>query len=392
LWALAWCVGIALGCGGGEAADGDDGDSGAAGSGFEGPEYELTGTWEFGSAGFAIRFEGDRAQLLSFGGKLVSGRQHFDVGDDYLRAIERIDNSTWMAEIARFDRVASPGEGSTYLHIVGVSYVPTMLRQSSLFLSLEIDNGLGTRLTKGSRTELEYGGACESRFQNLQDQTLYVCTDMADSDCASLPGTPKFWVNTTCRQLGYSYEYESGSFQFDSGNNGKPGAHGMWGDGSGGSGQGFEDGSGSTPPSDAVPVREGTDMPGAAGSGASTGGSGGSSNGCLVGSWKTPSCAGAKQITLSFNGSATTGSGSFRNPECNGQCDDIVFPYTYSVSGTMLTLDYAATAPNVACPGLGIASQPVKPPSAPDVMSFTCNGNTLTTTTSRGMATYQRAN
>ena len=35
----------------------------------------------------------------------MTGRQHFDVGDEYIRNIARIDGSTWRAEIVRFERV-----------------------------------------------------------------------------------------------------------------------------------------------------------------------------------------------------------------------------------------------------------------------------------------------
>ncbi len=78
----------------------------------------------------------------------------------------------------------------------------------------------------------------------LGGDTLYLChDDVSDENCIS-PGEKRFLANATCRQLGYSYEYKSAQFRHDEGNNWIPGEHGQWGDATGGSGEGFSDGSG----------------------------------------------------------------------------------------------------------------------------------------------------
>ena len=96
-------------------------------------------------------------------------------------------------------------------------------------------------------------------------------------------------------------------------------------------------------------------------------------------------CAGnpSKTATLSFTSS---GSGQFTNPECNGLCTDITFGYTYTVSGSSVTLHYVSSKP-VSCSGN--TSTPAKP-TTDDTFAFTCSGNSLTTMTSRGSASYTR--
>jgi hypothetical protein len=113
---------------------------------------------------------------------------------------------------------------------------------------------------------------------------------------------------------------------------------------------------------------------------------------CLSGTWKQypNSCkSGGSSITLSFNGSTTTGRGAFTNPECTGQCDPIIFKYTYSVKGKTVTFDYDKTADRVTCSALGTTITPT-PPQAPDVMDFSCSGGVLSTMTSLGNVDYKR--
>jgi alpha-tubulin suppressor-like RCC1 family protein len=115
----------------------------------------------------------------------------------------------------------------------------------------------------------------------------------------------------------------------------------------------------------------------------SDGGTGGINNSCLVGTWATPSCGGAKQQTLSFD---SFGSGKFINPDCSNICTPLGFPYIYTVGGSSLTLTYG-TPDYVDCGASGAGT-----PSTPsaDTMTFTCSVSQLTTTTALGSVTYTK--
>jgi hypothetical protein len=101
---------LPLGQSGGSAGD-EDADTS--------PDVAIEGTWGNGIPGtgtnMAFRVEGDEARLMAFG-RDVTGRQYFDVGDVYLRNIRRTSASGWAAELARFNRVASPGTTDTTLY------------------------------------------------------------------------------------------------------------------------------------------------------------------------------------------------------------------------------------------------------------------------------------
>jgi hypothetical protein len=104
---------------------------------------------------------------------------------------------------------------------------------------------------------------------------------------------------------------------------------------------------------------------------------------CLTGIWETSVCKGAQHQTLSFD---NDGKGSFTNPDCNNICSDLIFPYTYSVTGSSVTLNYTQPEP-VSCSGYSTQTPP-KPKD--DVFEFICSGNQLTTTTSLGTVIHTR--
>lgn len=261
------------GCPGG--GSGGDGSAGSAGDGPE-EQRELSGVWKDTSS-MIIAFEGTGARLVSFGTQRVTGRQHFDVGGEYLRNIQRIDGHTFSAEIASFTREEASADIYDFLHIVGVSYVSATITVSPAFISIDSADGTSTTLLSSGSAPDAYvhGGACETKFQNLQGATLYDCDDSGTEDSCSSPGELQFWENTTCRQLGYQYQYESASFQYDEDNNGLPGAHGAWGDHTGGSGGGWTDGSGGSAVGGVVVPSGGTGGAGGTGGMSGTGGAGG---------------------------------------------------------------------------------------------------------------------
>ena len=106
------------------------------------------------------------------------------------------------------------------------------------------------------------------------------------------------------------------------------------------------------------------------------------SGACYVGRWSTPNCGGRKTETLQFS---ADGSGYLALPDCNGICQDLRFPFNYTVNGSTITLRYT-TPPPVSCTGYG-TQRPDTPKN--DVLTFTCSGSKLTTT-SAGSKTYSR--
>jgi len=122
---------------------------------------------------------------------------------------------------------------------------------------------------------------------------------------------------------------------------------------------------------------------GAAGS-AGSAGSGGAAAPCLQGKWSSPTCGGARAVTLSFE---SNGHGEFTNPDCTGRCQSLVFPYSYTVAGKSVTLHYGV--PNdFTCEGVSGPRHPDQPKD--DSMTFTCEGDALETETSLGKAPYTR--
>jgi hypothetical protein len=237
---------------------------------------ELTGVWK--STELTIALEADGARLVAFQ-RPVTGRQHFDVGQLWLKDLQRTSPCSFQGKIASFETAAPRPTASSTLHIVGVSYEPvTVTRSVTGLLDVET-NGHSTLFssTDHDPTAYEYGGACESKVTNIQGNTLYYCDDSgAARNCgASAAGETKFWENTTCSQLGYGYQRdEPAQFQHDSSHNGLPGEHGQWGDKTGGSHAGFADGSGGSALGP-VPGSTGAGTGGAGGGVAAAGAGGG---------------------------------------------------------------------------------------------------------------------
>lgn len=106
------------------------------------------------------------------------------------------------------------------------------------------------------------------------------------------------------------------------------------------------------------------------------------SGACYVGKWRTPNCGGTKTETLQLN---SDGTGYLALPDCYNICEDLLFPFNYTVNGNTITLNYT-DPPAIYCIGFGY-EKPPKPNN--DTFSFTCSGNTLTTT-SNGSKTYTK--
>jgi hypothetical protein len=217
-------------------------------------EYATDGSWTTTGLGkLEIRFEGSEAILVSFGSSPVTGRQHFDVGQPFMRNVTRIRENRFAAEVVHFDTATTDAWGT---HIVGASYVDSLFVVGATSITMHDEESAFRMLRKepAPSADLVHGGACEYRYANISGDVLTKCNDSwVEEQCAaspkgSIPNGPKtetrFWTNTTCRQLGYGHQTTPGEFQYSEGNNALPGAHGEWGDQTGGSGAGWGDGSG----------------------------------------------------------------------------------------------------------------------------------------------------
>jgi hypothetical protein len=114
------------------------------------------------------------------------------------------------------------------------------------------------------------------------------------------------------------------------------------------------------------------------------GGGGGSGVDCIVGTWYDDACGNPTGNVWTFN---SNGSGSFSQPDCNGICSNLIFNFTYTISGSTCSINYAAQQPLVYCDGF----EPSSPPS-PNNESFTfeCNETSLTVTSGTGTNVFTR--
>lgn len=101
---------------------------------------------------------------------------------------------------------------------------------------------------------------------------------------------------------------------------------------------------------------------------------------CYVGRWTTPNCM--KTETLQLNGDGT---GYLALPDCANICQDLRYPFNYTVDRNQITLRYTKP-PTINCSGYG-TQQPDTPRN--DTFTFTCSGGKLTTS-ANGSKTYSR--
>ncbi len=103
--------------------------------------------------------------------------------------------------------------------------------------------GLFFAITLGACVEKT--GTCESTYENWQGYTLYTCEENVEEYLCEGSGD-HMWEGSSCNDLGYShYNPDNENWQYNSGNNGIPGDHGAWGDGTGTGGSGGGGGTGS---------------------------------------------------------------------------------------------------------------------------------------------------
>lgn len=103
--------------------------------------------------------------------------------------------------------------------------------------------------------EKEKKGTCETSLINYQGVRIYTCEENKEDwlcDETDYDYDQAFYANTSCSDLGYSYQDTDGSWQYSSSSNVKPGSFGKWGDGiAGGGGSGTCSGDYVSPVSDA---------------------------------------------------------------------------------------------------------------------------------------------
>ncbi len=93
---------------------------------------------------------------------------------------------------------------------------------------------------------------------------------------------------------------------------------------------------------------------------------------CPIGAWKnTTACGGGATQNFVLK---SDGTGWADNPDCNGVCDPLKWPFTYEVSGNTCYL-YYQQPPDVNCGG---TYYPVNQPNDAS-FTFSCDGSTLVT-------------
>ena len=329
--------------------------------------------WPDGHGSFDVNIEAGKGLVLRFGpGFEIGNPEVINGGDPFLTRLTRINARKFSARVAKIEFADSPTFPKDWP--TSLSYVDTTLEWDegeSRWLISEPKVGFSKQSTTFDG-KYAPAGACEKKFENNNNATLYVCEYPQDSDGCSSGGEKAFWPSTDCERLGYGFRSNDiGTYwQKSETNNVTPAAHGEWGDGSGGEKM----------VSTAMTVA-GNDVggddrePGDEPQGGST---------CLHGTWRTAVCNGAKTHTLSFT---TAGNGDYVMPDCNNVCTTpLDFHYDYSIDGSNVTMRYTGSSA-IQCNGSTMT--PAKP-TTNDTFAFTCVGDTLTTTTSLGSKTYTR--
>ena len=330
--------------------------------------------WPDGHGSFDVNIEAGKALIVRFGpGFEIGNPEVINGGDPFLTRLTRVNHRKFSARVAKLELAGSPTFPKDWP--TSVTYSDTTLEWNEAASRWTISEPK-SELSKQSTTfdgKYAPAGACEKKFENNNGATLYVCEYPQDGDGCSSGGEKAFWPSTDCERLGYGFHSNDiGTFwQKSQTNNVTPGAHGEWGDGSGGEKM-----------VSAAATATGDDVsgqdpdPGNAPQGGST---------CLHGTWQTAACSGSsKQHTLSFT---TANTGDYVMPDCNDVCTTpIDYTYNYSVEGSNVTLRYTGSK-QIQCNGSSVT--PPKPTSN-DTFAFTCVGDKLTTTTSLGSKTYTR--
>lgn len=84
-------------------------------------------------------------------------------------------------------------------------------------------------------------GTCETNLVNYEGYRIYFCAEDVDEyycDGNSDDYRQSFYSNSSCVDLGYSYQDSDDNWFYSSSNNVTPGAYGSWGSGSGDAGGG----------------------------------------------------------------------------------------------------------------------------------------------------------
>ncbi len=364
----------------GAACSSTDGDSSSNGQAADVP---FEGIWHAapdGQQSFDVNVESDKATVVRFGpGFQIGNPEVINGGDLFLKGLTRVDSQTFRGDVADIVFAHSP---------TAPKHWPASMKYVAVTITWDESNSKWT--VNSPKIEFsDWGhysfdgkyypaGACEQMFVNHNNVTLYMCQYPQDDDGCSSAGEKAFWPSTDCEHLGYMAVSQdalaAGAWQYSDTSNVTPGEHGKWGDGTGGG---------------KIVSAAAT----AAGSSTSDGGVGGGDGAaCLVGgTWGRSACdTNTDRNTLTFTGDAGSGSGTYKMPDCADPqvcVDPIQFDYTYTVTGSSVTLYYTKSH-QIDCGALGLQTPAM--PTVDDTFEFTCSGNTLTTTVGSTTYTYTR--
>jgi hypothetical protein len=193
--------------------------------------------WPKEGMSFEVDVGGSRARIVRLGpGFEIGNPEVLNGGDPLLTDLTRIDAWTFSGRVATFELGPSPTSPRDWP--TSVSYVVTTIKWDDN-ASRWLVGGGAVELAKQSRTfdgEYAPAGACEQKFTNNNGATLYTCAYPQDEDDCSSSGEKAFWPSTDCQHVGYAFHSNDlfRSWYASETSNVTPGAHGQWGDGSGG--------------------------------------------------------------------------------------------------------------------------------------------------------------
>lgn len=199
------------------------------------------GLWSAHQEGvsFDVNVDSDRATIVRFGpGFEIGNPEVINGGDLFLKGMTRVDSKTFRGQVASIVFANSPTfpkkwpESMQYVDVTIQWDEATSKWTSS---SPKVELGKQSRSFDG---KYDPAGACEKKFANNNNVTLYICEYPQAADGCSSSGEKAFWPSTDCKHLGYAAVSKdalaSGAWQHSATDNVMPGEHGKWGDGTGG--------------------------------------------------------------------------------------------------------------------------------------------------------------
>ncbi|MBE2249080.1 MAG: hypothetical protein IAE78_05975 [Myxococcus sp.] len=207
----------------------------------ETPESPFTGTFSvYGASSAALRFhvDGSRAPLITFGSFHIGNPAVFNAGDAYLQDLTRVGFNRWTAQWADLTFEDVPSNIRNWPVAVVRRQVEIVWDENE---RRWLVGGTSVRFSRDSTPfdgTYDRAGACEKKFVNNNNATIYICEFPQTASLCYTSGEKRFWESRSCVALGYDFYALEGHWRDSQQSNTTPGEHGQWGDRTGGTGTG----------------------------------------------------------------------------------------------------------------------------------------------------------